>query len=203
MVLKNFIVLEGIDGSGTSTQINILKEKLAGKNAFFTAEPTDLETGKFLRSILKGNIKLSQQTIAYLFAADRCEHLYGKNGIVERCKNGEIVITDRYLFSSLAYQSVSCGKELPEKLNSEFPMPEYLFYFSIDPKVSLSRVHSRDGNDTEIYENLDYQTKTASLYENVMKDFTDKTNIIAIDASQPIDKVTEKLWTVIGKMPIK
>ena len=84
MILKNFIVFEGIDGAGTSTQLNILKEKLENKNVFFTVEPTDLPSGKFLRTILSGSVKVAPSTAAYLFASDRNEHLFGKNGIVEQ-----------------------------------------------------------------------------------------------------------------------
>ena len=79
MILKNFIVFEGIDGAGTSTQLNILKEKLENKNVFFTVEPTDLPSGKFLRTILSGSVKVAPSTAAYLFASDRNEHLFGKN----------------------------------------------------------------------------------------------------------------------------
>ena len=67
MILKNFIVFEGIDGAGTSTQLNILKEKLQNKNVFFTVEPTDLQTGKFLRTILSGSVKVAPSTVAFLF----------------------------------------------------------------------------------------------------------------------------------------
>ena len=81
MILHNFIVFEGIDGAGTSTQLSILQKKLPPNRAFFSAEPTTLETGKFLRRILSGEVPVHPQTAAYLFAADRCEHIYGKDGV--------------------------------------------------------------------------------------------------------------------------
>ena len=150
MVLKNFIVFEGIDGSGTSTQIKKLVE--SNPNVFIaTAEPTTNETGKFLRRMLCGEFSVDEKTASYLFAADRCEHIFGKDGIESLIKNGKTVVSDRYFFSSLAYQSVSCGKDLPRLLNSPFPLPEYLFYFKIDPEISLKRVDSRNGQK-EIYE---------------------------------------------------
>ncbi|MBO5401170.1 MAG: dTMP kinase, partial [Spirochaetaceae bacterium] len=62
MILKNFVVFEGIDGAGTSTQLKILKDKLQNKNVFFTVEPTELPTGKFLRTILSGNVKVAPTT---------------------------------------------------------------------------------------------------------------------------------------------
>ena len=149
MVLKNFIVFEGIDGAGTSTQIKKLVEKDPGKY-IATAEPTGGATGKFLRQMLAGEFKVDERTNAYLFAADRCEHIFGKGGVQELCNSGKIVVSDRYFFSSLAYQSVSCGLELPMLLNSPFPLPEYLFFFEINPEISLARVNKRNGQK-EIY----------------------------------------------------
>ena len=122
MTLKNFIVFEGIDGSGTSTQIKKLVERDLNKFVA-TAEPTKKETGLFLRKMLGGDFSVDSKTAAYLFAADRCEHIYGKDGVIDLLNQGKIVVSDRYFFSSLAYQSVSCGNELPRLLNSQFPLP--------------------------------------------------------------------------------
>jgi len=91
MILHNFIVFEGIDGSGTSTQLGILKKKL-GDKIFATAEPTELPTGLFLRRMLKGEFPVDERTAAFLFAADRCEHIYGKGGITEHVQNGKIAV---------------------------------------------------------------------------------------------------------------
>ena len=157
MILKNFIVFEGIDGAGTSTQIKKICERNPQK-FFQTAEPTSLETGKFLRKMLGGEFSVDEKTNSFLFAADRAEHLYGKNGIIEQINNGKTVISDRYLFSSLAYQSISCGEELPKLLNSTFPLPEILFFFEIDPEISLKRVDSRN-EKKEIYEKIETQKK--------------------------------------------
>ena len=85
MVLQSFIVFEGLDGSGTSTQLKLLQEKLVTKNVWFTAEPTDKETGLFLRKMLKGEIKINPKTSAFMFATDRCEHLNGKDGVISQC----------------------------------------------------------------------------------------------------------------------
>ncbi len=202
MVLKNFIVFEGIDGAGTSTQIKRLVNSEPEKY-IATAEPTGGATGKFLRQMLAGDFKVDEKTNAYLFAADRCEHIFGKGGVKELCESGRIVVSDRYFFSSLAYQSVSCGLELPMLLNSPFPLPEYLFFFDINPEVSLARVNARNGKK-EIYENLDAQKKIAALYEKVITMYESDTKlreemkIIRIDASKTIDEVEEiissSLW---------
>ena len=191
MVLENFIVFEGIDGAGTSTQIKKLVESNPEKYVA-TAEPTTNETGKFLRRMLAGEFKVDEKTSSYLFAADRCEHIYGEKGVINILKQGKTVVSDRYFFSSLAYQSVSCGKELPRLVNSPFPLPEYLFYFDINPEISLARVTSR-GEKTEIYEQIDMQKKTAALYEEVISEYeADKSSgmkVIRVDATKSIDEV--------------
>lgn len=196
MILKNFIVFEGIDGSGTSTQIKKIVE--SNPNKFYaTAEPTQNETGKFLRRMLCDEFKVDEKTASYLFAADRCEHVFGKNGIEDLIKQGKTVVSDRYFFSSLAYQSVSCGKELPRLLNSPFPLPEYLFYFKINPEISLKRVDTRNGKK-EIYEKIDIQKKIAKLYDEVIEEYQQKSQengmkIITIDASKSIDQVFSEI----------
>lgn len=203
MILKNFIVLEGIDGAGTSTQLNLLKNKLSPEKTVYTAEPTTLSTGRFLRSVLRGDEKLTPETTAFLFAADRQEHVYGTGGIVESCTSGKLVISDRYVFSSLAYQSITCGEELPRKLNQDFPLPEYLFFFGITPQASLKRIEKRDV--TEIYEKKDFLEATARQYEKIISYYeTLQTgmHIIRLDATESIEKLSEKIWTVLQEMPI-
>lgn len=203
MCVKNFIVFEGIDGSGTSTQIKILKEKL-GEKLFATAEPTTLPTGIFLRKLLSGKFHVDEKTASFLFAADRCEHVFGKGGILENIKNGKIVASDRYIFSTLAYQSVSCGKEIPYLLNSVFPLPEFLFYFKIPSEVSLSRVAKRNGL-REIYEEQNLQKKIETEYDAVIESFRenkDGMKIIEIDANQTILEVEKKIWNVIKNLPM-
>lgn len=203
MILKNFIVLEGIDGAGTSTQLNLLKNRLSPEKTVYTAEPTTLSTGRFLRSVLRGDEKLTPETTAFLFAADRQEHVYGTGGIVESCSSGKLVISDRYVFSSLAYQSITCGEELPRKLNQDFPLPEYLFFFGITPQASLKRIEKRDV--TEIYEKKDFLEATARQYEKIISYYeTLQTgmHIIRLDATESIEKLSEKIWTVLQEMPI-
>lgn len=192
MVLKNFIVFEGIDGAGTSTQIKIFADSEYKDKMDFSAEPTSNETGKFLRKMLKGDIQLDPRTSAYLFAADRAEHIWGKDGIEEKCRNGKICISDRYLFSSLTYQSVTCGEELPSLLNSPFPLPEILFFFEIEPEVSLSRIGGRETR--EIYEKVDFLKETEERYKKIISEFEKKNTgmkIVRINAELPIEKVTE------------
>ena len=205
MILKNFVVFEGIDGAGTSTQINILKEKKEAERFFFTAEPTDSPTGKILRTVLKGNVELDPRTSAYLFAADRAEHLWGKSGsncgIEKKCSDGKIVISDRYFFSSLTYQSVTCGEELPRLLNSAFPLPQILFFFKISPEISLKRVDVR--GEREIYEKIDFLQATEERYEKLMDEYESKNTgmkIVRLDASKSKEEVSAQIWQELSKL---
>lgn len=197
MVLKNFIVFEGIDGAGTTTQLKKLAEFIPEDKLFLTAEPSKNETGLFLRRMLKGDFKVDEKTAAYLFAADRCEHIYGENGVIKEIDSGKIAASDRYFFSSLAYQSVSIGQELPELLNSPFPLPEILFYFVIDPEISLGRVNARNENK-EIYEKIDFQKNTAAWYEKIISQYENSEKgqgmkIVRIDATRSIEEIADKI----------
>ncbi|MGN0728633.1 dTMP kinase [Treponema sp.] len=209
MVLENFIVLEGIDGAGTTTQLNILKSKAA--EFLFTAEPTSSPTGKFLRQILKGEIQLSNETAAYIFAADRNEHINGAlkieentlvTGIREACANGKIVVSDRYLFSSLAYQSIGCAPEIPRALNQFFPLPKLLFFFDINPEDALKRISGRE--QKEIFEKIDFLEKTREEYKKVLSEY-DGTEagkgmkIIHIDAMLDREKISLQIEDEINR----
>lgn len=200
MILEKFVVFEGIDGAGTSTQMRLLAERDSGKKIAFTAEPTERPTGKFLRQILAGKEKVSPQTAAYLFAADRAEHLWGQGGIVDQTKNGLTVVSDRYLFSNLAYQGVTCGEDLPKTLNSPFPLPQLLFFFDISAQKSLERVEKR-GEAKEIYENEKFLNDTASRYRAIIDQYKKIENsgmrIVELDATLPKEKISDLIWKEI------
>ena len=200
MILEKFVVFEGIDGAGTSTQMRLLAERDSGKKIAFTAEPTERPTGKFLRQILAGKEKVAPQTAAYLFAADRAEHLWGQGGIVDQTKNGLTVVSDRYLFSNLAYQGVTCGEDLPKTLNSPFPLPQLLFFFDISAQKSLERVEKR-GEAKEIYENEKFLNDTASRYRAIIDQYKKLENsgmrIVELDATLPKEKISDLIWKEI------
>ena len=203
MIVKNFIVFEGIDGAGTTTQLKKLADRIGEDKVYSSAEPTKGETGLFLRRMLKGDFSVSEKTASYLFAADRAEHIYGKDGVIEQTQKGKIALSDRYFFSSLAYQSVSCGKELPELINSPFPLPQILFYFKIDPEISLKRVTER-GETTEIYEKIEIQKKTAELYDAVMEEYKGPKGsgmtLVEVDATKTIPEIQDFIWNKVNSI---
>jgi dTMP kinase len=199
MVLRNFIVFEGGDGSGTTTQINLLKERLENfPRLHATFEPTDRG---FIRRALKGEIKLEPDTLAVLFAADRTEHLYEKNGIIERLERGELVVCDRYVLSSLVYQGITCGRELPLSLNKHFPHPELLFFFDVEAETAVKRMENRAVK--EIFEYQDFQKRVREEYKALLPWYEEKgVKIVVINAGKSIEESFEAVWTEIKKLPI-
>ena len=136
-----FIVLDGIDGSGTSTHSKLLAGFLSvkGLKTYLTQEPSSSEIGKLLRKYLK-NKRIPASTDALLFAADRVLHY--KEEIKKKCEEGYIVISDRYVESSIAYQSSQSDEitiEWVENLNKFAGEPDLTILLDIDPKISLSR----------------------------------------------------------------
>jgi dTMP kinase len=200
-ILRNFVVFEGQDGSGTSTQLGILDERLAGAPHWTTAEPTDLPSGRLIRAVLSGQTKAEAETLARLFSADRHEHIYGQDGIRARLDRGELVICDRYLFSSLAYQSITCGFDLPWSLNAGFPLPEYLLFFRLPPEVSMQRLMDR--RDKDIFETDDFQALVSERYESVVGLFLGSgMKQVTIDATGTVGEISAAIWRVVSEMPI-
>jgi dTMP kinase len=209
MILNNFIVFEGIDGTGTTTQLEKLKSRYAengmepGNKVHFTCEPTSGEIGLLIRRALRGELHFTPDTMARLFASDRGEHIFGNGGIKKLIDSGNAVFSDRYFFSSLAYQGEAGDPGLALALNKDFPLPEYLFYFDIDPYVAMERVEKRAGT-LEIYEKHDFQVKVRNRYLEIISDFEKKESgmrVIKIDASQPVGTIAENIWSIARNLP--
>ena len=205
-ILRNFAVFEGGDGSGTSTQLSRLEQQFTAEGqtrpVFYpTAEPTSGPAGKLIRSALKKEIVLLPETLARLFAADRGEHLYGPDRVVERCKRGELVISDRYALSSLVYQGIECGDSLPQALNAAFPLPELLLFFDIDPQIAAERLKNRPF--LEIYEQNEFQQQVREKYRSLLDQYRQAgVRVVTIDAAQSAEKVAAEVWSAVSKMPI-
>jgi thymidylate kinase len=188
--LRRFIVFEGGDGAGTTTQLHRLDAALqrASVPHWVTSEPTDAPEGRLIRRILSGELRRDPATLARLYAADRNEHLSGSGGIRDRLARGEAVICDRYVFSSLAYQGVTCGPDLPAKLNEDFPLPELLVFFDLSATQSVGRLSARPSLD--IFEELPFQEKVRAAYLKALDDYASSgMRIIRIDASRGVEEV--------------
>jgi dTMP kinase len=198
-ILKRFIVLEGGDGAGTTTQLKLLGETLAraGFPHWITAEPTEGPEGLLIRRILSGELRRDPGTLARLFAADRNEHLRGEGGILEHLGKGETVVCDRYVLSSLVYQGVACGRELPAELNARFPLPELLFHLDLSPEASMGRIRSR--GRLEIFEELPFQEKVRQAYRTELSRYaTSGMRIVAVDASLRVEEISHTIIGAVG-----
>lgn len=196
-ILENFWVLEGLDGAGTTTQLRLIEKELSSLNipAFITNEPTDNPSGKLIRRFLSGELPASQSTIAYAFATDRDDHLYNPEyGILKHLEKGEIVVSDRYFFSSIAYQSIGFDLEAVVSINSRFPYPSHVIYVDTPVDTCISRIESR-GNGKEIYEKQNYQAKVRENYERCFANLPSGCKLIRIDGTLSI----EEIYSIISK----
>ncbi|MDR0645404.1 MAG: dTMP kinase [Treponema sp.] len=194
-IVKKFVVFEGGDGSGTSTQLELLRGK---SRVWTTYEPTDGPIGRIIRDALRGETALRPETMARLFAADRTEHLFAKNGVIERCNRGETVVSDRYVLSSLVYQGILCG-DLPFNLNKDFPLPELLFFFDIDSQTAVRRMENRPVR--EIYEYLEFQELVRERYKTLTPRWQQQgVRVVVIDASKPIEAVAREVAREIDSL---
>ena len=201
-----FIVFEGIDGAGKTTQVNILAERLRaeGKKVVITAEPTGLEGGKRLREALSGKIKKSECEMAVMFVADRIEHnIHKTEGISALVESGAYVICDRYYYSTLAYQGQSTDYEWVKKMNLSCPeirRPDLCIYLDLTPEQSLERI-SRGRESVEIYENLETLTKVRNTFLSVIDDLTCEGDRIAkINAYGTVEEIAEKVYSALANV---
>jgi len=203
-IINNFAVLEGGDGSGTTTQLSMLAERLKTLKKpvlFPTFEPTEGQIGLLIRRVLRKEIPVKPETLCFLFAADRNEHLYDTGGILAHIKKGCLAVSDRYALSSLVYQGIECGDELPRALNSRFPAPELTIFLDIDPETALGRMKKR--GSLEIYEHLDFQKKAREKYRSLLEIYRAAgAKVKTIDASKNAREVAEEVWSIISGMPI-
>lgn len=197
-----FIVFEGIDGAGKTTQINLLRNSLEkhGIACKITAEPTDMPSGREIRAALGGKISRTPLEMAEMFATDRALHNTDpESGIGGMMSEGYTVISDRYYYSSLAYQGSVLGYDTVATLNLENPSirtPDLCIFLDLTPEKSLARIGNR-GAETEIYENLDYLTKTRAMFFDVFKKLEAKGERIAvIDASGTPEEVAERILSI-------
>ncbi|MCG6167131.1 dTMP kinase [Leptospira sanjuanensis] len=191
-----FVVFEGIDGSGKSTLCKSLTEKLVERgipSVGFT-EPTNLETGKFLRKFLRGEIELGREEQIEAFLNDREESL--KQNILPSLQSGKNVLLDRYMYSTAAYQSgddLSPEAILTKNLNRNFRTPDLLFYLDLNPATALERL-SRRKEDKERFETLAQLKKIHAAYERILPK-----EAIRIDGERGPDEIAQECLSILLK----
>lgn len=195
--LKGFVVFEGIDGSGTTTQMRLLAARLraAGRPAWLTSEPTERPMGLVARRILSGELEVSPETVAHVFAADRCDHLSSPGGIRDHLERGEIVICDRYKYSSLAYQTIDADEALVAALNARFDDPQLVVFLDVPVDVGDRRLASRPAR--EIYERLEYQERVRARYFEILRRASETSAVAVIDATAPEEEIAGKIWRTL------
>lgn len=186
-----FICIEGLDGSGKTTQAKLLTQKLKSHNAFYTTEPSYGKIGTFIRnSYLYGEKRLSSALEALLFAADRIEHV--ETVVLPALQQRKLVISDRYLYSSLAYQGAA-GLSLNwiEKINEHALRPDLAVFIDVDPKIAMNRLKT----NRSLMENMEIQEKVRKIYLK----FVEKGSLTRINGNQHKREVTKELYSVVMK----
>lgn len=186
-----FIAFEGLDGSGSSSQVEILKKRLAkeGYKAYTTKEPTDNIVGGLIRGVLTKQWKISHDGLQLLFAADRAHNLQSK--IEPNLDKGHIIINDRYAFSSIAFGSMNVDFTWLENIYENYILPDITFLIKTSPKVCIERIASTRAS-MELFEEEKKLKKVWRGYEKLAND--PKNKIVLIDGEQPIEKVSEAIW---------
>ncbi len=215
-----FIVIEGIDGSGKSEQFQRLTKRLKkrGYKLVATREPTKVyPVGRLIEKVLREEEQVSEEALALLFAADRADHTERK--IKPALEEGAVVVSDRYVHSSLAYQSRGMNKELDinwiEKINRFALEPDAVIFLDISPEVGQSRLSNGQVRikDHSYFENINQQEKIRMVYlevlnlhdsplgsKKVVVSQAGGTKVYRVDGVLPVDAVEKIVWRQVSSL---
>jgi dTMP kinase len=188
-----FLVVEGIDGAGTTTQARRLCDALEAQEiaCHLTREPSDGPIGRLLREILAGEHQPNDATsLGLLFAADRADHL--QREVEPALAEGKVVISDRYYHSSLAYQGSEEDRGWIATLNQRARTPDCTFFLEVDPEVAAQR-RADDDRSEEIFDKLETQRRVAAGYRAVVADRSGSECIETIDGHLPMDEISARM----------
>lgn len=194
-----FVSFEGPEGAGKTTIIDMLIEDLKkeGFQAISTREPGGIEIAEQIREVIlnKNNTAMDARTEALLYAAARRQHLVEK--VKPALEAGNVLLCDRFIDSSLAYQGFARGLGIDEVLSInqfaiEDMMPRVTFYFDLDPKIGLERIHKNDGREVNRLdlEKIEFHQKVREGYLIVADRYPER--IVKIDASRPLQQVFDE-----------
>ena len=203
---KNFfIAFEGLDGSGKSTQVKLLTEKLRaqGLKIYATAAPTNSPIGQIIRDIFKHKMEADHRTIAALYAADRLDHLTNKtDGILKKIEEDHTVITDRYYFSSYAYHGTHMDMNWvinANSLSADLLRPDLTIYIDISPEESMKRLNK--GRDSiELYESTENLKKVREKYFEAFELLGEKEKIFITDGNRLEKEIATDIWNEVLKL---
>jgi dTMP kinase len=186
-----FIVIEGLDGSGKTTQATLLAKKLEKDyKVLLTAEPSCGKIGSFIREdCLYEDKRLPTEAEALIFAADRIEHMY--NEVKPALDEGKIVICDRYIYSSLAYQgSAGLSLEWIKTINARALQPDFSIFIDVPSELAFKRLQRKKS----VMETIETQHKVREVYLK----FVEKGELIRIDGDKPADVVANELFVKVS-----
>jgi dTMP kinase len=192
-----FVVFEGCDGSGNSTQSKLLADflKSEGRDVVLTKEPTEGYVGRRIRDVLQKRASATPLELQQMFVADRREHMAA---LVEPAlKSGKAVITDRYMFSTLAFGGIDVDMELLRRMNSGFRVPDLTFVIDVPAEVSMERMKGRlreNGTKLELFEETE---KLRRVRENYLKIAKLYPNVHVIDGNRPIEAVAADVREIV------
>lgn len=190
-----FVVIEGLDGSGQSTQAALLRDFFSekGLQVVLTKEPTiRSRAGKKIRQILDKKIKTTPKKLQELFIQDRKEHL--ENIIIPALEKGKMVISDRYFFSTFAYGAAD-GLSLEQliKMNSNFLLPDLTFFLKVSPEVCLKRIQKR-GEPNTLFEKREKLARVWKVYKILPRKIK---NVRLIEGERPIEEVFSQIKKIV------
>lgn len=186
-----FICVEGIDGSGKTTQAHILVEALKkeGFEAVYTTEPSNGVFGKMLRKhILEGNRRVPVVVEAVLFAVDRFDHI--ESEVKPLLKRGKIVVSDRYVYSSIAYQgALSLSKKWLKEINNRAIKPDLSIFIDVPPEIVIGRINRQ----RSVMETLQTQKRVREAYLKLVEE----DELLVIDGASSKKEVAERIQKVV------
>lgn len=202
MTAGRLIVIEGLDGAGTTTQARRLVEHLTarGKPAHLTCEPSGGPVGRLIREMLTGSHQIpgrpiSQSTFGLLFAADRLDHL--QREIEPAIAKGTTVVSDRYYHSSLAYQGTGADRDWIAMLNARARKPDVTVFLRVRPEVAAQR-RLDAGRTQELFEAMQMQEEVAAGYKATITELvTAGERIEVIDGEQSADDVFAAIRRIV------
>lgn len=202
----SFIVFEGLDGAGTTTQLRRLRDVLSqlGLGVETTNEPTNGPIGAALRQTIEGRVHLDPVAQALAFAADRADHLFNTyNGVELSLKSGSWVLCDRYLMSGLAYQA-SSGIDLEwlRSANKFFMTPDATIFIDTPVDVCLRRINAR-GQHVELFHDSDRLGAVQRQYYHLLRDTSLTGELIHADGNRDVDAVAREIYTqILQRFPL-
>jgi len=193
---SRFIVIEGLDGAGTTTQVRRLVDRMriSGLRAEETREPTLGPLGAVIRQAIEKRIEMEPRALALAFAADRLDHYFNPvTGIAKLLDEGVHVITDRYVVSSLAYQSLDADLDWLQTINTQAPPPDRTFFLRTPAQEAWRRVQLRS-HAPELFHDLARLERVAELYERAIALYQQTNPVTIIDGTETPEAIAEKIW---------